>query len=65
MLSRKMHRTQNNFDDLFKDSGLFKYMDEKNRVKSIMDSNKSVCIQQVVLLEKQTIFLTNAGKLYG
>lgn len=52
-------------DDLIKDSDLFSKFDEFMKIKPKEGSNKSVSLIQVALCEKQTLFLTNSGELFG
>ena len=52
-------------DDLIKDSDMFGKFDEFMKIKPKESSNKSVCLIQVALCEKQTLFLSNSGELFG
>jgi len=63
---RLSKENENNIDEMFKDTeGIFKYLDDNCRVKTTMETNKDVGLVQVCILQKQTIFLTNSGSLYG
>lgn len=52
-------------DDLMGGSDLFNKFNEFMVLQPKSKSNKSMMVIQIAILEKQTIFLTDAGELYG